>query len=180
MPIIDRDIGVDKKKYKVSKEGLDPFGAQRQAMRMVRSELDAPMGPNIAGLDYGVEDRGDYYEITVEEREHRAGPRGIARARDAVGRAPDNKGTDRAEDILDDKMHYVDRPGKRSSGMDGAGEGGSFDLQSRLNNLYTVPELREEVRRAGVYVSQNARKDDIIRALANEAPYRARQMTGRQ
>jgi len=183
MPIIDKKIGLDKEEYKVSKKGLDPFGAERQALDLIRMERSAPMGPNTAGLDYGIEDRGDYYKVTVESEELTAGPRGIAKARGMVGSGKQGKGqgeTDpRGLNVAEDAILSADKPQSQSSGMDGEGETGSFDLQSRLNSLYTVPELRREARRAGVYVSTTMRKDEIIEQMARRAPLRARRLAGR-
>lgn len=186
MPVIDKD-GADRREFRVSKTGLNPFGGRRQALNMVKSELTAPVGPNMAGLDYSIEDRDDHYAVSVEKRELRAGPRGLAVARGMVGSGKKGKGRGRekgkgtsvALDNIEDQMHSVNKPTKRSSGKNGEGEGGSFDLQSRLNTLYTVPELRREARRNGVYVTQNMRKDDIIEKFANEAPFKARRLTGR-
>jgi hypothetical protein len=57
--------------------------------------------------------------------------------------------------------------------------GGSFDLQSQLNALYSAPELRDKARRAGVYTGNTMDKRRIIKAIERQDPVLARRLAGR-
>jgi len=177
MPIKDKDIGFDKKLVKVSKNGLDPFAAKQQALNLVRRELPAPMPPNAGDIEYDVHDRGDYYEVTVQAKERRAGPKGLARARGMIGRGAQDKGQGQGPpDNLSipfdgaDEMLSVDEPwGPRDS----------FDLQGQLNSLYSALELRDIARQNGVYVPNTMDKRRLVTAIMDRDPHLARQLADR-
>jgi hypothetical protein len=108
------------------------------------------------------------------------------RADDDTGRARDSKRKERAGgsgDALQMRVNSLSAASADTGGQRGGTPagilGGSFDLQSQLDTLYSAPELRDRARRAGVYTSNTMDKRRIIEAIERQDPVLARRLAGR-
>lgn len=157
---------------RVSKSHLDPFGARRQAIDHVRSRRGPSAPPNVTGFEYEARDEGDAIEVTVRGMRQRAGPGRVPpglqrRSDDRPGRGPPDDG-DFGVGVEEEVLRVRGPPDR-----------GDFDISSRLDKMYTKPELMREARRHGVHVRPNAGKREIREELVRQAPLAAQRLVGR-
>jgi len=153
--------------FKVAKQGLDPFGAKKQAVDLVRRRRAIATGPNTTDINYEVQERGNHFEVTVESSSRGTHLPSVSRGRGkAKGRAKNadrgkRKGQDKGKrkgqnkpkqnngKPESDKFLSVNDSPSSIIRADGPDTGGlqvgpeTLDIDGQLTATYNKSELRD-------------------------------------
>lgn len=83
---------------RVSKQGLDSFGARQQAVSAAKRNVELPARANVRGAEVDVADRGDHLEVTFTAKRSALpssadpGPPGFSQASDKARNNPNRGG----------------------------------------------------------------------------------------